>query len=221
MINCCSYSKPPTRHCQELNRLTRARRDRAIGDHYGFADAQFEYAAREARRGSVDRDLRPGAAGNDDGLRTLSDRVEPPAYRVGGTPSIVGERAVRKPRKRNLAQRVVPGIIDNGRVGTQWRRAVDAVRAKELPAISQSFELPFIPTGLPVWLLVILLPIIVIRSALWKTMLASGTTRFVPSMTFPLTTTSLFPPSPTIAEPSHCLMTLPAMVWREVPEESR
>src|SRR6516165_8170599 len=132
MINCCSYSKPPTRHCQELNRLTRARRDRAIGDRYGFADAQFEYAAREARRGSVYRDLRPGAAGNDDGLRTLSDRVEPPAYRVGGTPSIVGERAVRKPRKRNLAQRVVPGIIDNGRVGTQWRRAVDAVLGERI-----------------------------------------------------------------------------------------
>ena len=87
--------------------------------------------------------------------------------------------------------------------------------------ISQSVELPFIPIGPPVRLLIILLPMMVIRSALWKTMLASATTRFVPSTTLPLTTTSLLPPSPTIAEPSHCLTTLPAIVWREVPEESR
>ena len=85
----------------------------------------------------------------------------------------------------------------------------------------QFLELPFIPIGFPVWLLRILFPVMVIRSALWKTMLASGTARFVPSMTFPLTMTSLFPPSPRIAEPSHCLITLPVMVWREVPEESR
>ena len=92
--------------------------------------------------------------------------------------------------------------------------------ANELPAISQWLELPFIAIGLPVRLLRILLPVIVTRSALWKTMLASGTATFVPSMTFPLTTTSWFPPSPTIAEPSHCLITLPVIVWREVPEES-
>ena len=65
--------------------------------------------------------------------------------------------------------------------------------ANELPAISQCLELPFIAIGLPVRLFRILFPVIVTRSALWKTMLASGTATFVPSMTFPLTTTSWFP----------------------------
>ena len=44
--------------------------------------------------------------------------------------------------------------------------------ANELSAISQWLELPFIAIGLPVRLLRILFPVIVTRSALWKTMLA-------------------------------------------------
>src|SRR5574340_1341904 len=85
----------------------------------------------------------------------------------------------------------------------------------------QSLEVPFISIGRPVLLLIILLPLIVIRAALSKEILAPDTLRFVPSMTFPLTSMSLLLPAPAIAEPSHCLITLPVIVWREVPEESR
>src|SRR5215472_13643817 len=52
-------------------------------------------------------------------------------------------------------------------------------------------------------------------------MLESDTAKFVPSITLPLTTTSLLPPSPTIPDPSHCLTTFPVIVRRAVPEESR
>ena len=78
--------------------------------------------------------------------------------------------------------------------------------------MSQFLEVPFIAMGPPDGLLSILFPVIMTRSALWKTMLASDTAEFVPSITLPLTTISLFPPSPTIAEPSHCLIIFPVIV---------
>src|SRR5438034_6021833 len=72
--------------------------------------------------------------------------------------------------------------------------------ANELPAISQWLELPLIAIGLPVRLLRILFSVIVSRSALWKTMLASGTATFVPSITFWLAKSSWVPRSPLIAQ---------------------
>jgi len=108
------------------------RRRGGIGDRDGFAGAQFEDPGREARRGSVDRDLRPGTAGNDDRLGTLSDGVEPPAHRIGAAASVVGQHAIRVPGKRNRAHWVVSGIIDDSRIGTQWRRAIAAVLSKRI-----------------------------------------------------------------------------------------
>jgi len=106
------YLAAPT-ECLTSIRRDPARWRRAIGDLNRFPNSQLKHPGRKARGGSVDRDLRPGPARDDDGLGTLSDRVEPPAYRVGAASSVVGQRAVRKPGKRDRAQRVVPEIIDN------------------------------------------------------------------------------------------------------------
>src|SRR5579862_242833 len=65
------------------------RRQSRVRNRDSFADSQFEGAAGEAGRNSINLHLCHRTARNDDGLRALSDRVAPSAHRVGAPASIV------------------------------------------------------------------------------------------------------------------------------------
>src|SRR5262249_36093228 len=103
---------------------------RAIGDGNRFANSQLKNPRLKARRGSIDRDLGHSAAGNDDRLRALSDRVEPSAHRAGAAPSLVGQVTTGVPGIGYNSHGIVPRVVDYRRVGTHWRRRVIAVLRK-------------------------------------------------------------------------------------------